>query len=44
MVEHSLLESFRAEEFLVLFGIFTARVNLLRAGLLRGLDWLSGGQ
>ena len=44
MVDHSLLESFRAEEFLVLFGIFTARVNLLRAGLLRGLDWLSGGQ
>ena len=37
-----LLDSFHAEEFVVLFGIFTAYVNLSRAGLLRGLDRLAG--
>ena len=42
MIDCSLLDSFRDEEFLVLFGVFTARVNLSSSGLIRGLDRLAG--
>ena len=42
MIAHYLPDSVRAKEFSVLFGIFTEHVNLLRLGLLQGLDRISG--
>ena len=44
MIYHSLLDIFRAEEFLFLFGVFMARVNLSHEGLIQDLYRISGSQ
>ena len=41
MIARSLLDSFCAEVFLVLFGVFTSRVILSRVGLIQGLYWIA---